>query len=43
MPNIALDVKYTSGIVGENFLIMKVTDAGIIANLMMGGDGKVAI
>ncbi|MDP4145959.1 MAG: flagellar motor switch phosphatase FliY [Bacillota bacterium] len=41
VPNIALDVKYTSGIVGENILIMKLTDAGVIANLMMGGDGSV--
>lgn len=41
VPNIALEVKYISGIVGENLLVMKVTDAGIIANLMMGGDGKV--
>ncbi len=43
VPNIALDVKYTSGIVGENLLIMRVKDAGIIANLMMGGDGKVDV
>lgn len=42
IPNIALDVKYTSGISGENLLVMKVTDAAVIANLMMGGDGKVA-
>lgn len=41
VPNIALDVQYTSGIVGENLLIMKITDAGVIANLMMGGDGHV--
>jgi len=41
IPNIALEVKYTSGIVGENLLVMKVTDAYIIANLMMGGDGNV--
>ena len=41
VPNIALEVKYTSGIVGENLLVMKITDAGVIANLMMGGDGKV--
>lgn len=40
VPNIALDVKYTSGIVGENLLVMKVVDAGVIASLMMGGDGK---
>lgn len=41
VPNLALEVKYTSGIVGENLLVMKVTDAAIIANLMMGGDGRV--
>jgi flagellar motor switch protein FliN/FliY len=41
IPNIAVDVKYISGIDGQNLLIIKVTDAGIIANLMMGGDGKV--
>ncbi|WP_234119585.1 flagellar motor switch phosphatase FliY [Clostridium hydrogenum] len=40
VPNVALDVKYTSGIAGENLLVMKVTDAAVIANLMMGGDGK---
>ncbi len=43
VPNIALDVKYTSGIVGENLLVMKVSDAGVIASLMMGGDGKAEI
>lgn len=43
VPNIALDVKYTSGIVGENLLVMKVSDAGVIASLMMGGDGKTKI
>lgn len=41
VPNIALDVNYTSGIDGSNLLVMKVTDAAVIANLMMGGDGKV--
>lgn len=41
VPNIALDVQYTSGIIGENLLIMKITDASVIANLMMGGDGHV--
>lgn len=40
-PNIILDVEYTEGIVGRNILIMKVTDAAVIANLMMGGDGNV--
>ncbi|WP_411682034.1 flagellar motor switch phosphatase FliY [Clostridium thailandense] len=42
VPNIALEVKYTSGIVGENLLVMRVPDAAVIANLMMGGDGNVA-
>ena len=41
VPSIALEVKYTSGIAGENLLVMKLTDAGVIASLMMGGDGKV--
>jgi flagellar motor switch protein FliN/FliY len=41
VPNIALEVRYTSGIVGENLLVMKIADAAIIANLMMGGDGRV--
>lgn len=41
VPNIALEVRYTSGIIGENLLVMKISDAAIIANLMMGGDGRV--
>lgn len=41
VPNIALKVKYTSGIMGENLLVMKVADAAVIASLMMGNDGKV--
>jgi flagellar motor switch protein FliN/FliY len=41
VPNIALEVRYTSGIVGENLLVMRISDAAIIANLMMGGDGRV--
>jgi flagellar motor switch protein FliN/FliY len=39
VPNIALDVKFTSGITGGNLLVMKTTDAAVIASLMMGGDG----
>ena len=39
-PNIILDVKYVSGITGRNILIMQTTDAAVIANLMMGGDGR---
>lgn len=41
IPNIALEVKYTSGIVGENLLVMKIDDAAVISNLMMGGNGIV--
>ncbi|KGI45501.1 flagellar motor switch phosphatase FliY [Clostridium tetani] len=41
VPNIALEVKYTSGILGENLLVMKITEAAVVANLMMGGDGIV--
>ncbi len=41
-PNIILDVEYVSGITGRNLLIMKTTDAAVIANLMMGGDGQVS-
>lgn len=40
-PNIVLDVKYVSGIVGRNILIMRNRDAAVIASLMMGGDGKI--
>lgn len=40
-PNIVLDVKYVSGIVGRNILIMKNRDAAVIASLMMGGDGQI--
>ncbi|EQB88538.1 flagellar motor switch protein FliN/FliY [Clostridium punense] len=40
-PNVLLDVKFTSGISGGNLLIMKITDAAVIANLMMGGNGEV--
>jgi len=41
VPNIALDVKFTSGISGGNLLVMKNTDAAVIASLMMGGDGNI--
>ena len=41
-PNIILDVEYVSGITGRNLLIMQTTDAAVIANLMMGGDGIVS-
>ena len=43
VPNILLEVQYTSGIVGKNILIMKIPDAAVIANLMMGGDGTAIV
>lgn len=39
IPNIALEIKYTTGISGKNILLMKVSDAAVVANLMMGGAG----
>jgi flagellar motor switch protein FliN/FliY len=41
IPNIALEIKYVTGIIGKNILIMKISDAAIVANLMMGQDGRV--
>lgn len=41
IPNIALEIKYTTGISGKNILLMKVSDAAVVANLMMGGTGEV--
>lgn len=41
VPNLVLEVEYVSGIQGQNILLMKITDAAVIANLMMGGDGNV--
>ena len=41
VPNIILDVEYVEGISGRNMLMIKTSDAAVIANCMMGGDGKV--
>ena len=41
VPNIILDVEYGEGISGRNMLMMKISDAAVIANCMMGGDGKI--
>lgn len=38
-PHVAIFVNYTEGFKGSNALVINVTDASIIANLMMGGDG----
>ncbi|WP_100332011.1 flagellar motor switch phosphatase FliY [Bacillus xiapuensis] len=38
-PYVAIEVKYTEGFSGVNLLVIKQTDAAIIADLMLGGDG----
>lgn len=40
VPNVSIEVNFSSGLAGANLLVLKVLDAGIIADLMMGGDGK---
>lgn len=39
-PYVAIQVSYTEGFSGTNLLVIKQTDAAIIADLMLGGDGK---
>ncbi len=39
LPYVIIEVEYTSGLLGTNLLILKVKDAAIIADLMMGNDG----
>lgn len=41
IPNVAVEIQYVTGIAGKNVFCMKVTDAAVIANLMMGGNGDV--
>lgn len=38
-PYVAIQVQYTEGFAGTNLLVIKQTDAAIIADLMLGGDG----
>jgi flagellar motor switch protein FliN/FliY len=38
-PYVAVQVEYTMGLVGMNLLVIKQSDAAIIADLMLGGDG----
>lgn len=40
-PHVAISVEYTEGFMGTNLFIIKKMDAAIIADLMMGGEGKV--
>lgn len=38
-PYVAVQVQYTTGLTGMNLLVIKQSDAAIIADLMLGGDG----
>lgn len=38
-PYVAIQVRYTSGLEGMNLLVIKQSDAAVIADLMLGGDG----
>lgn len=38
-PYVAVQVEYTEGLSGVNLLVIKQSDAAIIADLMLGGDG----
>ncbi len=38
-PYVAIQVEYTKGLMGVNLLVIKQSDAAIIADLMLGGDG----
>ncbi|MBT2573348.1 flagellar motor switch phosphatase FliY [Bacillus sp. ISL-51] len=39
-PYVAIEVNYTEGFDGSNLLVVEQNDAAIIADLMIGGDGK---
>ncbi|PKM89928.1 MAG: flagellar motor switch phosphatase FliY [Firmicutes bacterium HGW-Firmicutes-12] len=39
-PYVVVDVNYNKGLVGTNTLIIQTYDAGVIVDLMMGGDGS---
>lgn len=39
-PHVTVHVKYIDGFNGINLLVIKTTDASVIADLMMGGDGS---
>lgn len=41
VPNVVIQVEFTSGLDGFNVLVIKLRDAMVMASLMMGGDGEV--
>ncbi|WP_224771175.1 flagellar motor switch phosphatase FliY [Metabacillus idriensis] len=40
-PYVAIEVNYTEGFIGSNLLVIKQSDAAIIADLMIGGNGEI--
>jgi flagellar motor switch protein FliN/FliY len=40
IPHVAVHVQYTDGFEGINLLVIRLEDAAVIADLMMGGSGK---
>lgn len=42
-PCVGLKINYKEGLIGTNLLMLKQEDVKIISNLMMGGDGKIAL
>ncbi|WP_186577462.1 flagellar motor switch phosphatase FliY [Aquibacillus kalidii] len=40
-PYVGVEVKFTEGFIGANLFVLESTDAAIIADLMLGGEGKV--
>lgn len=40
-PYVAIEVNYTEGFTGSNLLVIKQSDAAIIADLMIGGNGEI--
>ncbi|MBT9157039.1 MAG: Flagellar motor switch protein FliN [Firmicutes bacterium] len=42
VPYLAISVNYTKGLAGYNLLVVRNDDAAVIADLMMGGDGRPA-
>ncbi|MED1794410.1 flagellar motor switch phosphatase FliY [Brevibacillus nitrificans] len=40
IPHVAVHVEYTDGFKGINLLVIRMEDAAIIADLMMGGEGR---
>lgn len=40
LPHVAVHVEYTDGFKGVNLLVVRMEDAAVVADLMMGGDGR---